>query len=354
MYGGEGEDYMYGSFGDDFMKGGEGNDEIIGGVGEDTIYGDAGADTIQGGFGWDTIFGGDGCDNVEVADGGDVVWLGDCDGGEDGDERQELEIRGTGDDPENFVVVMDFWLESAKPYNRICLYVGENQDNPSAARCNEEGNNGPNDREINDGICVNATEIADPEQLYYSDDDRELEPGEWRGPGCKHDGGPLWISIPIVDDPVVAQETRQIDSRFYYNNNWNNGYYFENDGGNTYAQTIWARFFQRAHKKPIIDRKKPRITTYNNPERYEYSSRYESQGRDLAGGSENSSPNRYNGSGGGFGGSGYGFGNQSQETNTYYPRISHRGYWSQTESFSHDDEELVECLRIWLCDTETT
>ena len=35
-----------------------------------------------------------------------------------------LNIEGTGDNPENFVVVMDFWLESAKPYNEICLNVG--------------------------------------------------------------------------------------------------------------------------------------------------------------------------------------------------------------------------------------
>ena len=32
----------------------------------------------------------------------------------------------------------------------------------------------------------------------------ELTPGHVRGSGCKNDGGPLWISIPMVDDPVVA------------------------------------------------------------------------------------------------------------------------------------------------------
>ena len=103
---------------------------------------------------------------------------------------------------------MDFWLESAKPFNEICLNVSQNQDYPSAAKCNIGTDGNSNSREINDGICVDATEIADPEQLYHEDDGRALESGEWRGPGCKHDGGPLWISIPIVDDPVVAQETR--------------------------------------------------------------------------------------------------------------------------------------------------
>ena len=205
IYGGAGDDMMWGHFGDDFMKGGTGDDEIEGGVGEDIIYGEEGDDTITAGFGWDTIFGGDGCDTIEVIDGGDVVWLGDC----DGSSTQKLNIEGTGDDPENFVVVMDFWLESAKPFNEICLHVSENQDNPSAPRCNigNSNNFGLLDRQINDGICVDATEIADPEQLYNEIDNRALESGEWRGAGCKHDGGPLWISIPIVDDPVVAQET---------------------------------------------------------------------------------------------------------------------------------------------------
>ena len=131
MYGGAGIDTMFGSFGDDFMKGGTEDDIMWGGAGEDTIYGEAGADDINAGYGWDTIFGGDGCDTIEVIDGGDVVWLGDC----DGSATQTLNIEGTGDDPENFVVVMDFWLDSAKPFNSICLHVSDNQENPSAARC---------------------------------------------------------------------------------------------------------------------------------------------------------------------------------------------------------------------------
>ena len=353
MYGGAGLDTMYASFGDDFMKGGDDADIMYGGAGEDTIYGEAGDDLINAGYGWDTIFGGDGCEDITVIDGGDVVWLGDCDGVDDMMNnrltRNTLNIEGTGDNPENFVVVMDFWLESAKPFNEICLNVGVNQANPSAPICRTDTGFSGNayNRMDNDGICVDATEIADPEQLYNELDSRALEGGEWRGSGCKHDGGPLWISIPIADDPVVAQETTQRSSNYYYNTNASG--YFENDGGNAYAMTIWARFFQRAHKQPVIDRKKPRITSYNSPERYEYSSRYESQGRDLAGGSDDSSNRGY-----GSGGYGYGYRPPQNDGSSYYPRISHRGYWSQTESVSHHDEELVECLRIWLCDTETT
>ena len=275
IFGGDGMDTLRGGNGDDIIHGDGDDDTLKGGPGEDTLYGGDGQDTIDAGKGWDTIFGGDGCDTITTYDGGDIVWLGDC----DGTISQTLTIQGTGDDPENFVVVMDFWLESAKPFNEICLIVGDNQNNPSAARCNKGdptfGIDNFTQRENNDGICVSATDIADPEQLYNDFFDRSLEPGEWRGSGCKHDGGPLWISIPIVDDPVVAQETRQQPSNYYYNNA-RSGTYFQNDGGNSYAQTIWARFFQRAPKKPIISKKIPRITSYNNPERYEYSSRYES------------------------------------------------------------------------------
>ena len=108
--------------------------------------------------------------------------------------------------------------------------------------------------------------------------------------------------------------------------------------------TIWARIFQRKQKTSVIERKRPKITAYNNPERYEYSSRYESVGRDYISGRGSTSVS-------GFGG-GSGFGVSSTQ-GIYYPRLSHRtSHYAQTESVSHGDEELEECLRIWLCDTE--
>ena len=76
--------------------------------------------------------------------------------------------------------------------------------------------------------------------------------------------------------------------------------------------TIWARIFQRKQKTSVIERKRPKITAYNNPERYEYSSRYESVGRD--------------------------------NLDDYYPRLAHNSY-SQVS----DEDELVECLRVLVC-----
>ena len=93
----------------------------------------------------------------------------------------------------------------------------------------------------NDGICVNAIELADPEELVNdADSNRALGPGEYRGPGCKHDGGPLWISIPIVDDPVVAEKEDRVPSSFFFSNPTANTY-FQRPGG--YSMTVWARFF---------------------------------------------------------------------------------------------------------------
>ena len=68
-------------------------------------------------------------------------------------------------------------------------------------------------------ICFTAAEISDSNIAAQNTDIDGL--GAVRGSGCKNDGGPLWVSVPIVDDPVVAHE----------------------DGGGTYAQSLWARFF---------------------------------------------------------------------------------------------------------------
>ena len=55
------------------------------------------------------MFGGNGADFLysEIAtEGGDVMWLGP----NEADSPQSAFIIGTGDNPENFTVVMDFWL----------------------------------------------------------------------------------------------------------------------------------------------------------------------------------------------------------------------------------------------------
>lgn len=128
LYGGELSDLIFGGSGHDYIHGGKGSDRVYGGSGEDTIWGGDGNDFLSAGKGWDTIFGGDGCDWIFSEDGGDVLWGGDCTvtGDEEvGDatngQNQQFWIVGTGQEADNFTVIMDFWHESAMPNNYICM-----------------------------------------------------------------------------------------------------------------------------------------------------------------------------------------------------------------------------------------
>jgi len=181
IYGGAGDDQILGGAGADYIHGGDGDDRLEGQGGEDTIWGGAGADSIDTGSGWDTVFGGDGCDTIVAYDGGDVLWGGDC----DGDNDQIFSIYGTGQDPENYTVIMDFWHETAMPYNQICMYPDEQQGNPGAGICEV-------DEEWT--TCLTAAEILSGRAPSGSSQTRT------RGSGCKNDGGPLWISIDFADE----------------------------------------------------------------------------------------------------------------------------------------------------------
>jgi hypothetical protein len=204
IWGGAGEDMIKGGQLDDEIHGGEGDDTLYGDAGEDYIWGDAGADTIDGGSGWDTIFGGDGCDTINTEDGGDVIWLGGC--SKEEESMQTLNVQGTGIDPENYTVVMDFWLAEAKRYNQVCLDEDINQDGQLYYAC--DSTDDPEAKDLTPA-CVTALDLMDPRRLDM--------PGRVAGAGCKHDGGPLWISVPIQTE-------------------------CESD--------VVARFFQRGQKKP--------------------------------------------------------------------------------------------------------
>ena len=66
---------------------------------------------------------------------------------------------------------------------------------PSTGQCDQ------NDPLYNGGTCLTAIDIADPS---IAASNLNGGTGAVRGAGCKHDGGPLWVSIPLLDDPVVA------------------------------------------------------------------------------------------------------------------------------------------------------
>ena len=123
---------------------------------------------------------------------------------------------------------MDFWLEDAAKWNQICPRPSKHQDKPAAAACGADNNN--------TNLCFSATDIMSPGTAQNT----VSGPGQVQGAGCKKDGGPLWISIVLEDDPIVAKV----------------------GGGATYAHTIWTRFYQKL-KSPIVSNRS------NKRERYQ-------------------------------------------------------------------------------------
>jgi len=110
----------------------------------------------------------------------------------DGDDEnkhmtQNFVIYGTGPDPDNFTVIMDFWREDAVFYNRLCLLADLRQAMPGAGACTIMDNQHPTD----ESTCLTATDV----QAGRAVDDTMV--ALTRGAGCKDDSGPLWISIQL-------------------------------------------------------------------------------------------------------------------------------------------------------------
>jgi len=123
-----------------------------------------------------------------------------------------------------------------------------------------------------------------------------MSPGNIRGQGCHHDGGPLWVSIPLEDDPVV-----------------------QTAAGNPFMHTIWAHIYQKnSHAGLKSVPSTQTISEYGrNP--YKYSSRYDSRGRD----------------------------------NLDIPLPRYFGYdnYAQVDGAYKDNSDLVECLAVQVCTT---
>ena len=111
ILGGSGDDTVYGLDDNDLISGGSGNDVLFGGVDNDTVFGGTGNDTITGGEGIDNLLGEADRDVFLIDASGDGV--GDTiDGGEEGDDFDTLDLRGSGplrvtfadDNPENGTV----------------------------------------------------------------------------------------------------------------------------------------------------------------------------------------------------------------------------------------------------------
>ena len=229
MHGGAGDDEMLAGPGDDYVYGGEGDDIMFGSYGDDTLWGDAGSDSIYTGTGWDTVFGGDGCDKIWSHDGADVIWAGDCDPDAEGETEmaQWIMIHGTGPDPDNYTVIMDFWDESAMPHNRLCLFPDHRQGIPSSGACTVEDNTTlPTtfDPTVDQKSCLSATDIMSARAPADPAD----KPQRTRGGGCKNDGGPLWITVELVDSADDVTNS---------------------SGGGDAFRTVFGRIFQKKQAK---------------------------------------------------------------------------------------------------------
>jgi hypothetical protein len=93
---------------------------------------------------------------------------------------------------------MDFWDESAMPWNILCLYPDARQGIPSSGECTENMNwLLPYDFDPTSAAavsCLTATDILSARAPVASGENNRV-----RGNGCKNDGGPLWISVELVD-----------------------------------------------------------------------------------------------------------------------------------------------------------
>jgi Ca2+-binding RTX toxin-like protein len=247
LYGGDGEDQIHGGAGHDYILGEAGSDKLYGGPGEDTIWGGDLNDLISTGTGWDTVFGGDGCDTIISEDGGDVLWGGDCDpaadvkgGASPPPEGQLFFIIGTGAEEENYTVIMDFWHETAMPYNHICLNADASQGIPGSGACTINPHPVALDGSVPDD-CVSATDL-----MSGRDPQDTQEPQRTRRTGCKNDGGPLWISIDFADEESGITNS---------------------SGGGDVPRTVFGRIFQKK-VSPYARRRSRRSRRYAQVQGY--------------------------------------------------------------------------------------
>lgn len=159
------------------------------------------------------------------------MWGGDCDpvNDEEGffhdNQHQWFIISGTGTDPENYTVVMDFWHETAMPHNVICMFPSHKQGVPGSGLCNIEphfdgSTSDPDDYES----CLTAVDIMSGRAPIADSRD----PKRTRGGGCKNDGGPLWVTVDLADSPEGITNS---------------------SGAGDVPRTVWGRIYQKKQAK---------------------------------------------------------------------------------------------------------
>jgi len=169
------------------------------------------------------------------------LWGGDCDPVNDDEGffftnlHQWFLVHGTGTDPENYTVVMDFWHETAMPHNVLCLFPDFRQGVPGSGLCNINAHIDGSDEDPDDyESCLTAVDIMSGRAPIADSD-----PKRTRGGGCKNDGGPLWVTVELVESPEGI-----VDST----------------GAGDAPRTVWGRIFQK--KQARTSRRRSRRSRY--------------------------------------------------------------------------------------------
>jgi len=166
------------------------------------------------------------------------LWGGDCDPADPDavSEHQWFIVNGTGTDPENHTVIMDFWHETAMPHNALCMFPDLRQGTPGSGLCSIEphfagSGSDPEDYES----CLTAVDLMSGRAPAADSRD----PKRTRGSGCKNDGGPLWVTVELVQSPDGIVNA---------------------SGAGDVPRTVFGRIFQK--KQAFTSRRRSRRSRY--------------------------------------------------------------------------------------------
>jgi len=94
---------------------------------------------------------------------------------------------------------MDFWHETAMPHNVLCLFPDLSQGAPTSGTCNINPNFASSAKSDPDTYesCLTAVDLMSARAPIADGRDKKRV----RGSGCKNDGGPLWVTVDLVENP---------------------------------------------------------------------------------------------------------------------------------------------------------
>ena len=135
---------------------------------------------------------------------------------------------------------MDFWHETAMPYNALCMFPDLRQGVPGSGTCNINPHiavTGDDSSPADYESCLTGIDIMSGRAPIADDAD----PKRTRGSGCKNDGGPLWVTVELVESPEGIVNA---------------------SGGGDAPRTVWGRIFQKKQAKTSRRSRRSRYSRY--------------------------------------------------------------------------------------------